>query len=141
MPSEWGAGGQDDRGDQWFDDPASSQVVPADGDPEVGRYKASMSQQHQPLGGYRLWMWGPRGIKRRPSLRRWALTLAAVALVIVLIRPLLVLAAIMVAGIIGLILFALLVAVGLWVAARFALGGRLAYPSGRRQWTRRWMRR
>lgn len=121
MRNMWNVDGGEDE-PPYANEPLG-RVVPADGDPEVEHYRASLRAQERPRVGMR-WLRG------RHALRNVAFALAAVALVVLFIKPLAVVAAVVAAVILGLIVLGLLVVGALVLAARLALGGRVAYHAG-----------
>ena len=99
-------------------------VVPADGDPEVERYRAALRTRERPHTRA-AWM------HSRHALRNWTITLGAVALIVLFIKPLAVFAAVALAVMLALIVLAMLAAGALFFALRMTLGGRMAYYAGR----------
>jgi hypothetical protein len=106
----------------------AERVVPAEGDPEVPLYREQVRRSQGFGPRYRILRSdGPRGTARRGGLRGWVM-LAAIAMVgLLVLRPLLALAALAFALLAALLVLALLAGGALWLAVRFALGGR--YPN------------
>lgn len=114
-----------------FDGTQAEHVVPADGDPEADTYRARVRRQESPT--FRMfWPLTPAN-HRRGTLRRWLIAASVIALGLLFIKPLLVIAAVLVALVVGFVLFVLLTAGALLLAARLTLGGRYGYsePRGR----------
>jgi hypothetical protein len=107
----------------------AERVVPADGDPEVPLYREQMRRSRGfPPRSRIMWIGGSRGVIRRGP--RWWFVLAGITvLALLLIRPLLALAAILVALLAGLLVLGLLAGGALLLAVRFALGGRYPYDA------------
>ncbi|HEY7834002.1 MAG TPA: hypothetical protein VIG30_10565 [Ktedonobacterales bacterium] len=104
-------------------------VVPAEGDPAVADYRARHGARDLPR--YRLfWMRAPVA-RRRRGVRWWLGAALVVALGLLLIKPLAVLAAVLLAVLLGVVVFGLLAAGTLLLAARVVLGGRAPWPLGR----------
>lgn len=129
MQNIWGFDDETAEGEAPYTYEPGGRVVPADGDPEVERYRASMRERERMRFGS-VWMRSRGLATRRHTLRNWTITLAAVALIVLFIKPLAVVAAVVIAGLLGLLLLALLAAGALLLMARFTLGSRPAYHAG-----------
>jgi hypothetical protein len=114
-----------------FDATQADNVVPADGDPEAEAYRARVRRQESPASQM-FWPLTPARY-RRGTLRRWLIAAAVIALGLLFIKPLLVIAAVLVALVVGFVLFVILTAGALLLAARLTLGGRYgnSEPRGR----------
>jgi hypothetical protein len=123
MQNMWGLG-DNTTGQSPYSSEPIGRVVPADGDPEVDHYRASLRAREQRNAR-------PSWLRGRHTLRNWAIALVALALVVLFIKPLLVFAVVVVGAVLGLLVLGLLAAGALLLAVRLALGGRLAYHQGR----------
>ncbi len=129
MSSNWGEDPSQTEPVFPFDGTQAEHVVPADGDPSAADYRAEVRRRERWTPVYRVW---PRATAaRRGALRRWLITAAIVALAVLFIKPLIVVAGVIAAILLGLVLFAVLATGALVLAARFALSGRFGYPGGR----------
>ena len=132
MDNEWGFDAETNGGAHPSNGSPDERVVPADGDPEVPYYQATLHQQERPFVHARMFrMGGSLGSPRRHVLRRWLIVAAIVALGLLFIKPLAVVAAILVALVVGFVLIALLAAGALVMVARFLLG---RYPYQNDRW-------
>src|SRR5579859_6132923 len=115
-----------------FDGRFAERVVPAVGDPAEPWYEARQRGQRNIPPMYRAF-WSPRPFaRRRRGVRWWLLVALAVALPLLLIRPLAVLAAILFTALAVIVVVGIVAAGALLLAARVVLGGRL--PSMRGMW-------
>lgn len=114
-----------------FDGRFAERVVPADGDPAEAEYQARLRGERL-LPHYRMF-WMPRPVARRRGGGRWWL-LAALLIVLglLLLKPQAVLAAVLFAVLLGVLIFGLLAAGTLLLAARIVSGGRAPWHVLRR---------
>ena len=121
-----------------FDGSQADNVVPAEGDPEAEVYRARMRQQASPA--FHLFWGQVPSTSRRSHLRRWLIAGAALALGLLFIKPLLLVAAILLALVVGFVLFVILAVGALLLAARLTLGGRADAPDAQGHLARAFLR-
>lgn len=115
-----------------FDGRFAERVVPADGDPSEAEYQARQHGDRYFPPQYRVF-WMPTPVARRRDIGRWwPVAALVVVLGLLLVKPAAVLAAVLFAVLAGVLIFGLLAAGTLLLAARIVSGGRAPWHVLRR---------